>query len=187
MAQAVVSRRGALDLGLKAAGTMAVGAMASPRPIGPRVGDAFVAAGGADRSPLRAAAIRAGAIQAGAPPILAWPMDRQSGRIRDSARFNQVLLLRLPDATETASAAALVAFSAICQHAGCVVSGWQARDRLLLCPCHGSAYDPARGGAVVAGPAPLPLPTLPVSVVDGVVTAAGPFSGQPGGHTGRTD
>jgi Rieske Fe-S protein len=39
-----------------------------------------------------------------------------------------------------------------------------------ICPCHGSTYDAATG-AVISGPAPAPLATFPVTVVDGEVVA----------------
>ncbi len=39
----------------------------------------------------------------------------------------------------------------------------------LLCPCHGSVY--ALDGSNVSGPAPSPLPTVPVHVVGGEVLA----------------
>jgi cytochrome b6-f complex iron-sulfur subunit len=44
--------------------------------------------------------------------------------------------------------------NAICTHLGCVVP-WSAPNNKFICPCHGSQYD--TNGAVVRGPAPLPL------------------------------
>jgi rieske iron-sulfur protein len=114
-------------------------------------------------------------------------MDRRTGLVRNAAKFNQVLLLRLAGDRDEAHGGELVAFSAVCTHAGCIVSAWRAADRVLLCPCHGSEYDPARAAAVVAGPAPQPLPSLPLAVVGGLVAVAGAFSAPPGGHTARTD
>lgn len=143
---------------------------------GPQVGDVFVRV---DRA--ASAALRAEDVPSDAAPVRAWPMQPRSGIVRNEARFNQVLLLRPARQQE------LMAFSAICTHAGCVVSDWNERTRLLHCPCHGSEYDPARDAAVVQGPAALPLPRMPLRLVDGLVTAAGPFSRPVGGHTGRTD
>ena len=60
----------------------------------------------------------------------------------------------------------LRAFSAVCTHQGCPVSGVTAG--LIECPCHGSRFD-AGTGAVVAGPAPAALPAVPVTVRDGAV------------------
>eukprot|EP00581_Thalassiosira_minuscula_P007581 CAMPEP_0183703068 /NCGR_PEP_ID=MMETSP0737-20130205/953_1 /TAXON_ID=385413 /ORGANISM="Thalassiosira miniscula, Strain CCMP1093" /LENGTH=215 /DNA_ID=CAMNT_0025929771 /DNA_START=27 /DNA_END=674 /DNA_ORIENTATION=- len=44
--------------------------------------------------------------------------------------------------------------NAVCTHLGCVVP-WSAAQNKFMCPCHGSQYAPT--GAVVRGPAPLPL------------------------------
>jgi Rieske Fe-S protein len=62
-----------------------------------------------------------------------------------------------------------VAYSAICTHQGCTVA-YQGGQ--LACPCHGSVFDPANGGAVVTGPATTPLPEIPVKVQGGEVTKA---------------
>ena len=47
-----------------------------------------------------------------------------------------------------------VSFYTVCTHLGCVVP-WSAATNKFQCPCHGSQYSPE--GAVVRGPAPLPL------------------------------
>jgi rieske iron-sulfur protein len=190
MVTGLVSRRRVLDLGLGAATTAAIPAAnaaaaraAAPgQAAGPQLGDALVAVSDPAPTPLTP-----GAVRRGAPPVLAWPMDPRTGLVRSGATFNQVLLLRLAGDRDEAHGGRLVAFSAVCTHAGCIVSAWRAANRLLLCPCHGSEYDPARRAAVVAGPAPLPLPSLPLAVVGGLVAVAGPFSAAPGGHTARTD
>ncbi|HJQ28576.1 MAG TPA: Rieske (2Fe-2S) protein [Rubrobacter sp.] len=62
-----------------------------------------------------------------------------------------------------------VAYSAICTHQGCTVAY---KGGKLACPCHGSVFDPARGAEVVAGPAPSPLPEIPVKVEGGEVVKA---------------
>jgi Rieske Fe-S protein len=54
----------------------------------------------------------------------------------------------------------VVAFDARCTHQGCTV---RATDDGLVCPCHGSAFDPATGAAV-HGPATSPLAPVGVAV-----------------------
>jgi thiosulfate dehydrogenase [quinone] large subunit len=56
-----------------------------------------------------------------------------------------------------------VAFNAICTHAGCPVD-YDPALRDLVCPCHGAAFDPAHGAAVINGPAQFPLSGVPISV-----------------------
>lgn len=53
------------------------------------------------------------------------------------------------------------AFSAVCTHMGCTVS--QIANGTIDCPCHGSQYS-IKDGAVVAGPAPAPLPAKAIKV-----------------------
>jgi len=58
------------------------------------------------------------------------------------------------------------AFSAVCTHMGCIVS--QVSNGTIDCPCHGSQYSIATG-AVVAGPAPMPLPAAQIKVSGGSI------------------
>ncbi len=44
---------------------------------------------------------------------------------------------------------------------------WSEPNHKFMCPCHGSQYDPS--GAVVRGPAPLPLELAHVEVAEGKV------------------
>jgi thiosulfate dehydrogenase [quinone] large subunit len=54
-------------------------------------------------------------------------------------------------------------FDAVCTHQGCRV-GWDAVDDVLLCPCHGAAFDPNNHAAVLQGPTDQPLLELPISI-----------------------
>jgi ubiquinol-cytochrome c reductase iron-sulfur subunit len=96
--------------------------------------------------------------------------------------------LQLPPERAQWAPLGIVAFSKICTHAGCAIALYrkptfapkQPRPA-LVCPCHYSTFDPARGGEVIFGPAGRPLPQLPLVVGnDGVLRAGGNFSGQVG-------
>jgi Rieske Fe-S protein len=53
------------------------------------------------------------------------------------------------------------AFSAICTHAGCFVNS--VSNGTINCPCHGSRFS-ITDGAVVNGPATIPLPRIAINV-----------------------
>jgi Rieske Fe-S protein len=53
------------------------------------------------------------------------------------------------------------AFSAVCTHAGCTVTG--VSEGTITCPCHGSTFRIA-DGSVASGPATSPLPAVSVTV-----------------------
>ena len=58
------------------------------------------------------------------------------------------------------------AFSAVCTHVGCLVN--QVAHGTIDCPCHGSEFK-ITNGAVVTGPAPSPLPSKQIKIVDGMI------------------
>ncbi|MFJ3903895.1 Rieske (2Fe-2S) protein [Streptomyces sp. NPDC090025] len=53
------------------------------------------------------------------------------------------------------------AFSAVCTHQGCSVSG--VTDGHIVCPCHQSMFK-VSDGSVTGGPATRPLPAAPITV-----------------------
>ncbi len=60
------------------------------------------------------------------------------------------------------------AYVAVCMHKGCEVA-YQLESGRLGCPCHGSIFNPAQGGAVVQGPAQRPLQEIKVDTKGGKV------------------
>jgi thiosulfate dehydrogenase [quinone] large subunit len=74
----------------------------------------------------------------------------------DDATQGPAILVRL-------SQDQVAAYSRSCTHAGCLVD-YDQPSGLLVCPCHGAEFDPAHGAQVVVGPAPTPLPSIPVAI-----------------------
>jgi ubiquinol-cytochrome c reductase iron-sulfur subunit len=96
--------------------------------------------------------------------------------------------LELPAPRAAWAPRGILAFSKVCTHAGCAVSEYRtplfeptSRPPALVCPCHYSTFDPARGGEVIFGPAGRPLPQLPLVIDErGELRAGGGYSGPVG-------
>jgi ubiquinol-cytochrome c reductase iron-sulfur subunit len=58
----------------------------------------------------------------------------------------------------------IVAYSKICTHVGCPVALYEQTTHHILCPCHQSTFQAAEGAKVIFGPAPRPLPQLPITL-----------------------
>jgi Rieske Fe-S protein len=166
-------------LGVDAALRTAIApATADPADERPKEGDYLVAIDAADPAGLSPRDIAA-------PQLIAWPMEPATRLIRNGSRLNKVLLVRLDPATLLAAtreraADGVVAYSAICPHAGCEVSGWIDDQKTLECPCHNSRYNPRDGAAIIDGPTTRGLAALPLKIVDDKLVVAKPFIGRLG-------
>jgi ubiquinol-cytochrome c reductase iron-sulfur subunit len=65
---------------------------------------------------------------------------------------------------ETWGPAGYVAYSKLCTHLGCPVGLYEQQLQLLVCPCHQSMFNVTTGAVPQFGPAPRPLPQLPLYV-----------------------
>ena len=74
----------------------------------------------------------------------------------DTASGDPVLVIKLPSGS-------VVAYDAICTHAGCTVQ-YDPGSASMICPCHGAQFDPAHQGRVMAAPTDQPLATIPIRV-----------------------
>jgi ubiquinol-cytochrome c reductase iron-sulfur subunit len=105
----------------------------------------------------------------------------EGASLRDLA--SPIVIVRLPPSTIHLPAGraqaewapeGLLAYSKICTHAGCAIAlyrypSFRATQQrpALVCPCHYSTFDPARGADVIFGPAGRPLPQLPLAIDPG--------------------
>ena len=65
---------------------------------------------------------------------------------------------------ETWGPAGYLAYSKLCTHLGCPVGLYEQELELLVCPCHQSMFNVRNGAIPQFGPAPRPLPQLPLYV-----------------------
>jgi len=98
---------------------------------------------------------------------------------------DQVILIRLseqlqpltPPGRTSWGVAGYVAYSKMCTHLGCPVGLYQEQTQQLVCPCHQSIFNVLAGAVPEFGPAPRPLPQLPITVDDaGYLRATGGFN-----------
>lgn len=152
----------------------------------PQKGDLLVFSEGDQEGKL----VTAADLSAGGPPVHAWPKDPKTSVVRSASRLNEILIIRLDPAeldeqTKARAVGGVIAYSAICSHAGCPVTAWVKSDvgdkEVFKCMCHNSEYDPRAGAQVVFGPAPRRLAALPLALADGSLSVAGNFIGKVGG------
>ncbi len=151
-------------------------AQENPAAMRPKEGDLLV-----NVEDRKAAALTPNDIPLASDQIMAWAMDPVDKTVRSGDRLNRILLVRflteqLSAETVARAAAGVVAYTAICTHAGCEVTDWIVDTKLLFCPCHDSTFDPKNGGKVVDGPASRMLPALPLKIVENNLVVAAPFS-----------
>jgi rieske iron-sulfur protein len=104
-----------------------------------------------------------------AKPLLVFPFDPKTGAPKNESRLNKVVLVRLPEdrmtpETLARSASGVVAYSSICTHQSCDVKTWMSKESVLACYCHASKFNLFDGAKVVSGPAPSPLPAIPLKL-----------------------
>jgi ubiquinol-cytochrome c reductase iron-sulfur subunit len=82
---------------------------------------------------------------------------------------DQTVLIRVQDfnlvtakGRETWAPEGYVAYSKLCTHLGCPVGLYEQQLQLLVCPCHQSMFNVLNGAIPQFGPAPRPLPQLPL-------------------------
>ena len=135
--------------------------------------------------PNKGQVVRVDNLPIGGPQVQVYPVTLD-GTLRNETPLNLVILARfdpadLSEETRAQAAEGVVAYSAVCTHQACPVNAWSKERNAFVCSCHGAVYDPRNGAAVMDGPAPRPLPSLPLKIVDGAVTVASGFSSRVGG------
>lgn len=128
--------------------------------------------------------VRLDDVKVGAKPLLVFPFDEKAQKARDESRLNKLMLVRLDEAELTdelraRAVSGVLAFSAVCTHQGCDVTEYVVADKLLMCFCHFSKFNPA-DGTVAKGPASKSLPWVALAQKDGLLVVAGEFSARPG-------
>ena len=114
-----------------------------------------------------------------AKPLLVFPFDPKTGTPKNESRLNKIVVVRLPEdqmtpETRARSASGVVAYSSICTHQGCDVKTWMSKESVLACYCHASKFNLFDGAKVVSGPAPSPLPAIPLTLAGEFLAIAAP-------------
>jgi Rieske Fe-S protein len=167
LAAAIATPLRLLGYGERAPGGQASGPTPAPPPATP-VADPTAAAS-ADASAVASVPPATPTAPAPTGPVIGNLTDFTAGNSLAFTVPNQVpfamgpggpgILVKLGDGR-------IVAYDAVCTHGRCTV-GFDQAAMVIACPCHLATYDPANGAAVLSGPAPLPLPEIPIAVDDG--------------------
>jgi len=95
------------------------------------------------------------------------------GELNVPTRYNGSTLIGTPNWTVDN----IIAYSKICTHVGCPVALYEQTTHHILCPCHQSTFEATTGATVIFGPAPRPLPQLPLTLdAEGYLVAASDFT-----------
>ena len=172
--------QGGVGLGVSLALPEIALAQADPRTTRPRAGDFLVKDGDKSNKPLTPADIVLHAEQ-----TFAWAVEPNEQIVRSGSRLNGIILLRyeaseLTPETLARSADGIVAYTQICTHNGCDVTDWIPAERVIQCGCHFTKYDPRDSARITEGPAPRPLPALPLKIVDGKLFVAAAYTDRVG-------
>jgi ubiquinol-cytochrome c reductase iron-sulfur subunit len=100
-----------------------------------------------------------------------------------SQSMDQTVLIRVQDTDLTTRPGregwapdGYVAYSKMCTHLGCPVGLYEQELELLVCPCHQSMFNVRNGAQPQFGPAPRPLPQLPLGYdANGYLIATAPY------------
>jgi ubiquinol-cytochrome c reductase iron-sulfur subunit len=101
-----------------------------------------------------------------------YPEGALQGTTEDTkVAVDQVVLIRVATAPFTTvpgrgnwTPTGYVAYSKVCTHLGCPVGLYEHELELLVCPCHQSMFTVRKGAVPIFGPAPRPLPQLPLRI-----------------------
>lgn len=165
---------------LGAAGALGLAALIPIRSLGRSPGDSLLRTKWtpgarlvtADGTPVTASTLEVDSFVTVFPEGFEGSSDSQAVLIRVQHDRLQLPPERIADAPD-----GLVAYSKICTHAGCPLGLYLAATNELRCPCHQSTFDVLDGARPVYGPAPRPLPQLPLEVGDDdVLRATGDFT-----------
>lgn len=181
---AAIDRRaiiqGGLAVGASLAAPGAALGQADPATTRPRPGDYLVKDEDTSKKPLTPADI-----PLHKTIVSAWAVEPNENIVRKGSRLNGIILVRYENSEltpETLSRAAegVVAYTQICTHNGCDVTDWIPAERVIQCGCHFTKYDPRDSARITEGPAPRPLPALPLKIVDGKLFVAAAYTDRVG-------
>lgn len=115
--------------------------------------------------------------------VIAYARDA-AGNVKKGNK-NKIAVVKIDPATvggesEGRGVDGLLAYSAICTHAGCEVKAWLPQTSMMRCPCHGSEFDPANNGVVEKGPAKHRLASLVIAVENDQIVIVEGFDAEVG-------